>query len=276
MGDTSVTDVAGGTPTPGDHDGARRTRWTGLAALGLVMMGFGPLLLLGASLIWGLDVGGEIGFFVAGMVVPWLAAFLVLRFGRWAKIVAIVAALLGTPLMVFAALGLVSPTSFFDFVPGLLMLLGAILAITGSVAGIVAGRRGHTGTRAEGGERRAITVVVAVVGALAVLSGVLTVATRSSADTSVAASQVEMKDFAFDHAGYDVTGGTQLAVRNDDPFRHTFTIDALGIDVKLGPGSSSLVDVPLQPGTYIVYCTIHTSDPQHPTPDDMASTITIK
>jgi plastocyanin len=276
MGDKSVADVAGDTPTPGDTGGARRTRWTRLAALGLVMMGVGPLLLLGASLIWGLDVGGEAGFFVAAIVVPWLAAFLVLRFGRWAKIVAIVAALLGAPLLVFTALGLTSPTSFFDFVPGVLMLPGAIIAITGSVASLVAGRRGHTLTGRDDRERRAITIVVAVVGALAVVSGVLTVATRSSADTSAAASQVAMKDFAFDQAGYDVTGGTQLAVRNDDPFRHTFTIDALGIDVKLGPGSSSLVDIPLQPGTYVVYCTIHTSDPQYPTPDDMASVLTIK
>ncbi len=268
MGETPVWEESGG--------GTRRTRWTQLTAVGLVMIGLAPLLMLGAALIWGLDVGGEAGFFAVTVVVPWLAAFLVWRFGTWAKIVAIVVALASAAVLFWTAFGLASPASFFDFVPGLLVIPGVIITIVASVAALVAGRRGHTVTGREGGERRAITIVVAVVGGLALISAVLTVATRSTTDTSAAASQVEMKDFSYDQAAYQAAGGSQLAVRNDDPFRHTFTIDELGIDVQVGPGSSALVDIPGEAGTYVVYCTYHTSDPKNPTADDMASVLTIK
>ncbi len=178
--------------------------------------------------------------------------------------------------MFWTAFGLASPASFFDFVPGLLVIPGVIITLVASVAGLVAGRRGHTVSGREGGERRAITIVVAVVGVLALISAVLTLTTRSTTDTTAASSQVEMKDFAYDQAGYQATGGSQIAVKNDDPFRHTFTIDQLGIDVHLGPGSSALVDLPAEAGTYLVYCTYHTSDPKNPTEDDMTSVLTIK
>jgi plastocyanin len=240
------------------------------------MIGLAPLLMLGAALIWGLDIAGVAAFLAVLIAVPWLGAYLVWRFGTWAKVVAIVIALLGVAGLFWTAFGLAAPASFFDFVPGLLAVPGAIITIVASVAAIVAGRRGHTVTGREGGERRAINAVVAVVGGLALISAVLTLATRSTTDASDAAAEVDMKDFAYDQAAYQVPGGAQVLVRNEDPFLHTFTIDELGIDVQLGPGSSSLVDIPAEAGTYVVYCTLHTSDPENPTADDMASDLTIE
>lgn len=260
----------------GNAESAVRARWTQLAALGLVMIGLAPFLMLGAALLWGLDLGGELGFFVLLIVVPWVAAFLVWRFGTWAKIVAIVIALASLAMLFWTAFGLAHPASFFDFVPGLLVVPGAIIAIVASIAGMVAHRRGHDVAGREGGERRAIGVVLAVIGVLAVVSAVLTITSRSNVSTTNAAAQVDMKSFEFDQTGYSVAGGATVAVKNEDPFAHTFTIDALGIDVDLGPGDSVVVNIPAQAGTYVVYCKLHTADPQSPTSDDMASSFTVR
>jgi len=258
-----------------ENPGALRARWTQFAALGLVMIGLAPFLMLAGALLWGLDVGDQIAFFVPFIIVPWVAAFLVWRFGTWAKIVAIVVALAGLATLFWTAFGLAYPSSFFDFVPGLLVIPGAIIAIVGSIAAMVANRRGHLVAGREGGERRAIGIVVAVVGVLAVVSAVLSVSSRSNVTTTDAAVQVEMKSFEFDQTSYSAPGGASVGVRNEDPFAHTFTIDELGIDIHLGPGDGVVVDLPAQAGTYVLYCTLHTSDPQNPTSDDMAATFTV-
>ena len=46
-------------------------------------------------------------------------------------------------------------------------------------------------------------------------------------------------------------------VRNDDPFLHTFTVDELGIDIELLPGSSQIVELPATAGTCTYYCIPH-------------------
>jgi uncharacterized cupredoxin-like copper-binding protein len=46
-------------------------------------------------------------------------------------------------------------------------------------------------------------------------------------------------------------------VRNDDTIVHTFTVGALGIDVKVGPRSENLIVLTSpKPGTYEYYCRI--------------------
>lgn len=250
-------------------------RWTRLGALGLVMVGLGPFLMVTAALIWGLDVATDLPFFLTLAILPWVAAFLVWRFGTWAKVVGIVVALAGIAAMFWTAFGLAAPASFFDFVPGLLVVPGAIIAIVGCVAAIVAGRRGHRTAAREGGERRAITVIVAAVAGLALVSAVLTVVGRSTVEVTAADETVTLKDFEYDQASYDLATGSRVVVRNDDPFLHTFTVDELGIDVELGPNSSAALDLPAEAGTYIVYCRPHTADPDDPSDEDMAATLTV-
>jgi plastocyanin len=262
-------------PAMTETDTSLHARWSRFAALGLFMVGLAAFLLVGAVLIWGLDAEGQLPFFIALIAVPWVGAYLVDRYGTWSKIVAIVIALLAVGMMFWTAFGLGLPGSFFDFVPGVLVVPGAVVAIVGAVAAMVAKRRGHVSARPDGGERRAIQIVVAVVVALAAISAVMSVAGRQTVDATDASATVDFKNFEFDSAGYEAPGGSQIVVTNDDPFTHTFTIDALGIDVTLGPNDQALVDLPATTGTFIVYCKLHTSDPDHPTPDDMASTFTI-
>jgi len=250
------------------------SRGTHLATLGLLMAASGPIVLLAASLLWGLDTG-DAAFFVVPAVLGLVGAVLIRRRRTAWKVIALVLAVLVAGAAFWTAFGLAEPASIFDFVPGLLVLPGVLLAL---VAGIVSIRSAKQGRPVGNGERRAAVAILGVVGLLAIVSAVMTVAGRETVDTDLAADAdlvVDLEDFEFDQASYDVTGGDTVLVKNADPFVHTFTIEELGIDVDLGPSSEKLVDLPTEPGTYILICEPHTSDPDDPGEDDMAAELTI-
>ena len=66
-----------------------------------------------------------------------------------------------------------------------------------------------------------------------------------------------------------------MFVDNNDPFFHTFTVEGLDIDEELVGGSSKIIEIPQEPGEYILYCKPHTTDVEDPGEDDMASRITV-
>ena len=256
-----------GTPT--------KSRWTRLAALGFVMLALSPILLLLAAFLWGLDTS-EAGFFIGVAIVALIGAFLVSRFGTWAKAVGIVLAIVSFMPIFWTAFGLFSPAAFFDFVPGVLSVLGVLSALIGSIAALVASRRGHHTSVPEGGERRALRIIPTVVVVLAVLSAVMTFTGRTSADPGGAETTVVMSDFEYDKDEYQVQGGSTVYVRNDDPYLHSFTIEELDVDVFLTPGSEELIEIPAEAGEYVVFCVPHTSDSESPSDDDMASRIIVQ
>jgi plastocyanin len=253
-------------------------RWTRLAGLGLFMAGLAPLLMFLAGLIWGLEFEGDTVFFLIVSAIGLLGAFLVLRFGHtlWAKIIGIVASVLVAFAMFWTAFGLAYPGSFFDFIPGLLLLPGAIMGLVGSIAAIVASRRGRAAEAPAAGERKTVRAVMAIVGVLAVVSAVLTFVGSSSVDESEADETVTLSDFEFDSESYDFAAGTTVLVRNDDPFTHTFTVEELDIDETLTPGKEVLVEIPEESGEYVVFCRPHTSDPEEPSDDDMAADFNVQ
>jgi plastocyanin len=253
-----------------------RARWTRLAALGLVFVAAGPLLMLGAALTFGLDLEEFLGFLVVTSAVPLIGAYLVWRFGTWSKIVGILAALAPAVMLFWTAFGLAQPTSFFDFMPGVLVIPGALLAIVACVSAIVAGRRGHASATAVGGEMKTIRIALSVVVGLAVVSGGLTLGTRSTADAAGTAATVDMKDFEFVPDNQSVAGGSTILVKNSDPFHHTFTVEALDIDVDFGPRSSETIEIPARPGTYVIFCRPHTGTPDDPGENDMAGELTVE
>lgn len=256
-------------------DGAAKARWTRLAALGLLLAAAGPLLMLIAGTAWGLG-GEDVPFLAITGAIGLLGAFFVSRSGTVGKVLGIVAGVLLGMALFWTAFGLATPNSFFDFVPGVLVIPGALLAIVSSVAAIRAGRRRDAPVRAEGGEARGIRIALTAVIVLAALSGVLTLTGRSTADEGAADETVVLKDFEFDQSDYSFTAGSTVLVRNDDPFLHTFTIDDLDIDITLNPGSSELVEIPDESGTYVVFCRPHTFEPEEPAEDDMAANLTIE
>jgi plastocyanin len=255
-----------------------RARWTKLAVLGLVMAALGPILMLTAGLIWGLeDFGEALAFFGPVALIALIAAGLAWRFELGGRIAGIVGGVLVAGALFWTAFGLFSPGSFFDFVPGLLVLPGGLIAVGASIGAIVAARRGHLTAEPTGRERAALRFVPAVVVVLAALSGVVTLTGQSSVDESEADLVVRFKDFEYDQESYEVAAGSTVLVRNDDPFQHTFTIEALDVDENVTPGSEKLIEIPAEPGDYIVFCRPHTSDPDDPdVEDDMFARITIE
>lgn len=260
-------------PAPGSTGVAR---WTRLAALGLLLAGLAPLLMFVAGLLWGLSVGEDGGFFLITAAIGIVASFLVRQFGAWSKVVGIIASLALLGALFWTVFGLFTPTAFFDFVPGLMLIPGALIGLVCCIAALVAGKRDHRTVAPVGGEKRGIRIVLTAIVALAAVSAVLTFTGRSTVDDPGDAPTVSLSDFEFDQAEYTVPAGTQVFVRNDDPFLHTFTIDELEIDEAFGPSGEKLIDIPDEPGTYVVYCKPHTMSPENPSDDDMAATITVE
>lgn len=254
--------------------GKARARWTRFAVLGFVMIALGPALMVLGSIVWGLDLG-DLGFFVAMVVIPIVGALVVSVRVWWVKFFAILAALLPLGGMFWTAFGLTYPQSFFDFVPGLLIIPGAVIAIIGTISSAVAGRRGNMGAQATGGERGAILTIIGLVAVLAIVSGILTYTGRTTSEAT-GDQTIAAKDFAFTPDEIEADGGETIIVRNDDPFFHTFTIAELDINQELTPGDRIAIVLPDEPGTYIFYCTPHTSEAENPTEDDMAGTLSIE
>ena len=260
-------------PPPGAGTG--HGRWTRLATLGLLMMAAGPaVLLIGGNLLGG-ATSEDLPFFGGTMIVALIGAFLVWRFGLWSKVVGIILALLTGMALFWTAFGLFSPNSFFDFVPGLLVPPGLIIAIVGCIAAIVAARRGRASEEASG-ERKTMRIVLAIVGTLALVSAVLTFTSRSTVEEGAeVATTVAAADFEYPDT-LELNAGDTILVRNDDAFLHTFTVDELDIDVQIGPKSEELIEIPEGSGSYVFYCEPHTSSPDEPGEGDMAGELTIQ
>jgi plastocyanin len=253
-----------------------RARWSVLASTGLFCVAAGAALLLAAIAIFGLESENETPLLLGVITLGVVVGFLVRRFGWWAKVLGIVAGLASIMMLFWTAFALGAVKSFFDFMPAILVVPGALMAIGFSIAALVAGRRGNRTIEPTGREHSTIRVVLGVLAAAAVVSGVLTVVTRSKA-TSVGASEtVTLKSFEFDEASYTVPGGSKVFVRNDDPFLHTFTVDALQIDQQTGAGGKYILKIPAKPGEYVLYCKLHTSDSEKPSKDDMAAKLIVE
>ncbi len=255
-------------------EGTPKARWTRLAALGLLLAGIAPVLMLLAGILWGFSEFPTFFLMPAGLGL--VGSYLVVRFGTWSKIVGIVLGVAIAMMLFWTAFGLFTPNSFFDFVPGVMVIPGVLIALVAGIGAIVAGRRGNVTPAATGGERTAIRTVLAVVVGLAVVSGVLTFAARTTVTAGQADTTVSLKDFEFDQASYELAAGSTVLVRNDDPFLHTFTIEELDIDLALSPGSEKLVEMPSQTGEFVLFCRPHTFEPEDPSPDDMAATVIIR
>ncbi|HVM14288.1 MAG TPA: cupredoxin domain-containing protein [Egibacteraceae bacterium] len=254
----------------------RRAAYTRVAVAGLLLAASAPALGLAAVLVAGMPLGEEGVFFGVMIVVPLLGAGLAWRFGAWAKVLAAVLSL-GMGLMLhWMAFGLSYPASFADFVPGVLLPLGVVLGLGGSVAALVAHRRGHHDTAATRGERRALGVALAIAGLAVIGSGMASVLAHDSVEAAADAVPVTISEFAFAEGSYEVAAGepTSMLVHNSDAFVHTFTIPELGIDETVLPGSDVLVDVTAEPGTYTLYCRPHSNlDEPDPAEAGMAGTV---
>jgi plastocyanin len=264
-----VTTMSAVQTRPATLDTGERLRpvYTGVAAFGLLLIALAPTLIVVIALASGLQLGGEFATFLLPAILAIVAAALVWRFGTWAKILGALVSALAAPALFWLAFGIAVPASFGDFVPGLVFTLGVLIGLGGSIAAIVQGRRGHLRADATTGERRIITGVTGVIVIAALASAILWFTSRSTVDAATADVTATMHDFAFQEGTYQVASGDTLLVHNSDGFMHDFTVHELGIAAEVAPGSGELVEMPDQPGTYVIYCTLH-SDPEAPDASD--------
>jgi plastocyanin len=104
-----------------------------------------------------------------------------------------------------------------------------------------------------------ITVVLGVIAALMVSSAILTVVNLGdvSASEKEGAVEVKAKDTEWEPTEITASPTGKIVLDNADPILHTFTIDQLDIDVKMGPGKETLYTLKSVPaGEYAFRCKV--------------------
>jgi plastocyanin len=143
----------------------------------------------------------------------------------------------------------------------------SLAGFIGAVAGLV-----HLRDPAAGRGAAAPTGIVAVVFIFTSLGLVWAMTDAELQVVPEGALEVKTTNVAFVPDTLGATGGeVTVAVRNRDLFWHTFTIDALGVDVRAPVGRLRTATFEAQPGTYSYYCRI----PGHETLG-MRGTLTVR
>ncbi|WP_052665378.1 hypothetical protein [Nitriliruptor alkaliphilus] len=263
---TAVTD-------PSTEAGARhRSAYTWLTAFGIALIATSMAVLAVVFAATGSAQLGPAVTIVLVLVVVGVAAW---RGSTWAKAVAIVVSLLLVLLFLPLVRGVTFPSSPLDFVPGLLLSVGVLLAAGGGVAAI----RARRDLRLQPSlvERRIIQGVLATVLVAGTASTLVGLVSRTTVDPIEGDIAVDMLDFGFPDV-IEAGVGDRLLVHNSDATIHDFAVAELGIDVLVLPGNDALIDLEgATPGTYVVYCTLHsvTSDPD-PDSAGMATTLIVR
>jgi plastocyanin len=143
----------------------------------------------------------------------------------------------------------------------------SLAGFIGAVAGLV-----HLRDPAAGRGAAPPTGIVAVVFIFTSLGLVWAMTDAELQVVPEGALEVKTTNVAFVPDTLAATGGeVTVAVRNRDLFWHTFTIDALGVDVRAPVGRLRTATFEAQPGTYSYYCRI----PGHETLG-MRGTLTVR
>lgn len=251
-----------------------RAVYTRIEALGLALIALVPVVFVAAVVITGGSTD-ELAFFALPFAIATIGALLVWRFGTWAKVVGVVLSLAAALTMFWAAFGLAYPSSFADFVPGLMLPLGVVLGVGGGIAAVV--RRRRMEVEATAGERRLIRFSIGLLVLAALVSATMHLVSKTTADAAGAAATATMSDFEFTPATYEVASGDSILVHNSDAFVHTFTVPELGIDQTVVPGSRHLIEVTGDAGTYTVYCRPHADMDEAKAEDaGMAASLTVR
>lgn len=146
------------------------------------------------------------------------------------------------------------PASAGDFILNLASLLAALTGIVAAVA-VLRSRAGSTG--AAGRLGAAAVAVFLVASAFSVFATVTYEnATVRQGDLSLVTQDIEFQDTSLAADAGEVS----VFVDNKDATLHTFTIDALDVDLDIPASKSARVTFQAEPGTYEFYCIPHEAD----------------
>jgi hypothetical protein len=194
---------------------------------------------------------------------------------RWGLVVAIVGSAIGLLfLLEDFDLILTTPKAFFDFASTGFGVVGLLIVLIAALAGTVQYVRKRPSAALASWQYSAIVGVAAILAIAALFSIVLTALNTGSVSASDAegAQRITAKHTKWDVEVVTVQAGdVKLVVKNRDPILHTFTIDDLDVDVKLGPWSEQVVVLEgLTAGNYGFICRVF----DHET--DMTGVITVQ
>ena len=240
--------------------------------LGLVLIAGALLLTVAAALATGVPAS-EAAFLLAPFAGALIGAAVAYRFGTGGRAVGLLLGLGAAAMTFFLGFGVLAPSSFIEFTTGTAFVLGVVLLLYGGVASLV--RRADVRAETPRSEQLLDRTAVAVVVLAFLVSLPLWLTSRTTVDAAAAAGLQEVTASSFAFEDVTASAGESIVVRNEDAFHHTFTIDELGIDVELLPGSAAIVDLPAEPGTYTYYCIPHSAE-AGAGEDDMAATLTIE
>lgn len=142
---------------------------------------------------------------------------------------------------------------FVDLLIPLSLGVISIAGLLAAIGSILRHRRPETSRR----EAPIVLQTIAAVFIVALIAG--TVAQRTSkAEVARAGDiRVEMRNTAFLQTALNAQGGSiSVAVSNHDLFWHTFTIDALHVNVDVPIGANRRVAFDAPPGRYEFYCRV--------------------
>ncbi|HEX6256527.1 MAG TPA: cupredoxin domain-containing protein [Euzebyales bacterium] len=213
-----------------------------------------------ASFVIAMIIAGSIEAFFLAMAVPIVVGLLVVWRWRRAGIVVLGVVLLAELLSSapFLADALAHPETPGDFLP---LTLFAVATLVGGVAAVPAFREARNPGRPT--TRSAMLVAVAAVVILVAATAVSIIAAGRVDSVTAQPGDIELTtaDFRFDAPSVTAGAGTvAVTVTNDDATRHTFTVDELGVDLNVPPGTTQRVTFPADPGTYRFYCIPHAPD----------------
>ncbi|MGE0056725.1 MAG: cupredoxin domain-containing protein [Dehalococcoidia bacterium] len=151
-----------------------------------------------------------------------------------------------------------SPDSFFDFIFPVMFVPAGLFLLVGGITGLVQHFR-HQPTNGNSTLVAGVKGVFAVVVALLAISAVLTVLNLGSASAAdkEGAAYLKTKDDEFTNQAISASPSGKIVIDNRDPYLHTFTIDDLDLDVKIGGGSYAVINLDnVKPGEYFFHCRV--------------------
>lgn len=270
-----MSTAAAPVPVAGVRQHAPHTR---TQILGLLLIAAASLMVFIGATVTGTPLV-DASFLIVPAAAGAVGAGLAWRFGTWANIVAIVLGLLGGMMTFWLVFGLFEPASFVEFTAGVTFVIGVLLMLGGGVTSIV--RRKDQRSEATRSERIIERSALGLVAAAVLVSLPMWLMARNTVDAATAAGLPQIGIENFEFAGPTTVAATDgevtLLLENGDVAFHTFTIDALGIDVGLVPGSSEVVTFSAEPGTELAYyCVPHSSVDDGLDGEDMAGTLRVE
>jgi len=247
--------------SPNAHTFSARPFYTRIALLGIAMYLAIEMIILATTLAFLPRSDVWYPLIVGGLALTSGAA--IYLWHPWGLVVGILGGLVGITFSLDSiGTNLSSPDSFFDFAyRPVIWSGGTVLVLGGSAAGLLQHVRGRTTGEGPPAIVRAARGLIAFVAVVSIGSAALTVVRidRVSAGEREDATVLTISGWAFESRTLtiDSRGAAKLVIENNDANVHTFTVDALGLDTRLGPFDDTLIviDSPT-PGRHEFRCRI--------------------